>query len=114
MAEGSGQWAVLKPGQQAVLSRGNSPLTINNSPDLEQVMAWKNGEFVFNDQRIENIMKQLSRWYDVEVAYSGKQVEEGFNGKFPRNVPVSKILRVLEHTTLVHFKIDGKKITVMP
>jgi transmembrane sensor len=105
---------VLKPGQQAVLSRALSPLTIDHSPDLEQVIAWTNGMFIFRDQRIENIMRQLSRWYDVEVSYSKGPITEGFNATIPRNVPVSKVLRLLELTTLVHFKIEGKKITVLP
>jgi transmembrane sensor len=120
----SGEWPVasgksfdqeimLKPGEQAVFTP-HSPLAIDHSPDLEQVMAWTNGQFVFRDQRIDNIMKQLSRWYDVEISYSGKPVQEGFNATIPRNVPVSKVLRLLELTTLVHFKIEGKKITVLP
>jgi len=109
----SNQEIMLKPGEQAVFTP-HSPLAINHSPDLDQVMAWTTGQFVFRDQRIENIMKQLSRWYDVEINYSGKPVQEGFNATIPRNVPVSKVLRLLELTTLVHFKIEGKKITVLP
>jgi transmembrane sensor len=116
----NGQWpmvngkiAILQPGEQAVL-RGNSPFTIDHSPDLEQVMAWTNGQFMFREQRIENIMKQISRWYNVEVTFAGKPTQEGFTATIPRNVPVSKVLRYLELTTLVHFKIDGNKITVLP
>ena len=107
------QGVVLQPGEQAVLAP-NTTLTINHSPDVDQVMAWRNGVFLFRDQRIENIMKQISRWYDVEVSYTGKPTQEGFNATIPRHVPVSKVLRYLELTTLVHFKIDGKKITVLP
>jgi ferric-dicitrate binding protein FerR (iron transport regulator) len=106
---------ILKPGEQASVSRQSqtSHFITVHSPDLDQVMAWKNGQFIFRDERIENIMKQISRWYDVEVEYAGKPNQEGFTATISRNVPVSKLLRYLELTTLVHFKIDGKKITVM-
>lgn len=115
----NGEWSILKPGQQAVIQhlsagRQGSQLTIHDNVDLEPIMAWTNGQFIFRDQRIEQIMKQLSRWYDVEVSYVGKPVQEGFNATIPRNLPVSKVLRYLELTTLVHFKIEGKKITVFP
>lgn len=118
-ANGKEQSVVLKPGEQAIalaspLTTDHSPLTIDHSPDLQQAMAWKNGRFIFRDERIEDIMKQVSRWYDVEVKYAGKPVQEGFTATIARNVPVSKLLRYLELTTLVHFKIDGKKITVLP
>lgn len=118
-ANGIEQFIVLKPGEQAIalanpLTIDHSSFTIDHSPDLQQTMAWKNGQFIFRDERIENIMKQISRWYDVSVEYAGKPNQEGFTATIPRNVPVSKVLRYLELTTLVHFTIDGKKITVMP
>jgi len=72
------------------------------------------GERIFREQRIENIMKQISRWYNVDVTFAGKPTQEGFTASIPRNVPVSKVLRYLELTTLVHFKIDGNRITVLP
>jgi type II secretory pathway component GspD/PulD (secretin) len=97
-----------------VSSGTHSPFTIDHSPDLDQVVAWTTGQFIFREQRIENIMKQISRWYNVEVAFAGKPTQEGFTATIPRNVPVSKVLRYLELTTLVHFKIDGNKITVLP
>jgi len=125
-----GKTAILKPGEQAIAiasplttdhadSRhpdkvGNSPLSIDHSPDLEATIAWTTGKFIFREQRIENIMKQISRWYNVEVTFAGKPVQEGFTASIPRNVPVSKVLKYLELTTLVHFKIDGNRITVLP
>jgi transmembrane sensor len=110
---------VLRPGEQAViaghspLTTDNSPLTIDHSPDLEQVIAWKNELFQFQDASIESIMRQVARWYDVEVEYKGK-IEKQFVGKIPRRVPVSTLLKILESTGWVHFAIDGKKIIVKP
>ncbi|WP_207516057.1 FecR family protein [Longitalea luteola] len=109
---GNERQVVLNPGEQA---RMNGHVTqVVQSVDTDEIVAWTNGMFIFRDQRIEDIMKQISRWYDVEVHYAGKPVQEGFNGTIPRNVPVSKVLRLLELTTLVHFRIEGKKVTVLP
>jgi len=96
------------------LTTDHSPLTIDHSPDLESTIAWTTGQFIFREQHIETIMKQISRWYNVEVTFAGKPTQEVFTATIPRNVPVSKVLRYLELTTLVHFKIDGNRITVLP
>jgi hypothetical protein len=120
-AEGRGQRVekeqsvVLKPGEQAELI-ADSRLTIHekSNVNIEEVLAWKNGRFLFDNASIESIMKQISRWYNVEVTFAGKPTQEGFTASIPRNVPVSKVLRYLELTTLVHFKIDGNRITVLP
>ncbi|WP_315815296.1 FecR domain-containing protein [Paraflavitalea speifideaquila] len=71
---------LLKPGEQAGVKvstnvggrEGASPLTIHHSPDIEQVMAWKNGYFHFNRDDLETVMRQIARWYDVEIVYEGK------------------------------------------
>ena len=104
--------AMLKPGEQAVLSRTNSQLTIHHSPDLDQVMSWKNGQFYFSNSDIETIMRQMARWYDVEVEYKVHPTD-GYTISLSRNVPVSKLLKYLELSGGVKFKIEGKKIVVM-
>jgi len=101
---------LIKPGEQ-VVAKANS-LTIDYSPDLDQTMAWKNGMFKFNDITIEDLMKQLARWYDVEVVYEDRPAEH-FVSTIPRDVPASQAFKILETTGRVHFKIDGKKVTVM-
>lgn len=102
----------LAPGQQAVA--GSNSLKIVKDADVDVVVAWKEGVFKFNDANIDMVMKQLSRWYDIDIKYEGSPVKEYFNGTIPRNVPVSKVLELLELTGLVHFKIEGKTITVTP
>jgi transmembrane sensor len=108
----NGQWSILKPGEQVSVSH-SSQLSKPIPVQTEEVLAWKNGLFLFDNASIESIMKQISRWYNVEVTYAGKPIQEGFTATISRNVPVSKLLRYLELTTLVHFKIDGNRITVM-
>lgn len=117
---------VLRPGQQAVLSgdpgaakngggaiKGNlASIRVVDDPDIDEVMAWKNGAFKFNDATIESIMRQMARWYDVEVVYDTK-VSQHFIADVPRDVPASELLKLLELTDQVHFKIEGKKITVI-
>jgi len=104
---------LLKPGEQAVatLSLSKGPLTIHRSPDLEQVLAWKNGMFLFKNTSIDAIMKQVARWYDVEVVFEDR-VTEQLNGSIPRDVSASNLFKILELTGKVHFTIEGKKIIV--
>ncbi|SIO55111.1 FecR family protein [Chitinophaga niabensis] len=103
---------VLQPGQQSLAGQNDNTLKLVKNADIAAVTAWKEGVFKFNDAEIETVMKQLSRWYDIEIVYEGNPVKEYFNGTIPRNVPVSKVLELLELTGLVHFKIEGKRIIV--
>jgi transmembrane sensor len=110
---------VLKPGEQAALSGGhspltthNSPFTIDHSPDLEQVMSWKNGLFQFNNADIKTIMRQLARWYNLEVQYSKPPDDNLYYVEMPRNSKLSSILKVLELTGNIHFEIEGNKLIV--
>jgi transmembrane sensor len=103
----------LKAGEQASLSSGGELTTIRDA-NIEEVIAWKNGYFEFHDASIETIMRQVSRWYDVDVQYEGKVSQLFIGKKIPRSVNVSALFEILEATGWVHFKIDGKKITVMP
>jgi transmembrane sensor len=105
-----GEEVILKPGQQAITS-ANSPLTIHHSPDLEQVVAWKNGLFQFNNVTIETVMRQVARWYDVQVVYERDVSQDLFRGKIYRNAAISQLLTILELGG-AHFKIEGKKIIV--
>lgn len=102
---------VLKPGEQAVLSGAHSPFTIDHSPDLEQVMAWKNGLFEFNETDIQTVMKQIERWYDVQVEFDGS-FSQHFNGAIKRQENVSKVLKMLEKTGGLRFSLSGKKVIV--
>jgi transmembrane sensor len=110
---------VLKPGQQAQLisggntGNGEEVLNVDHHPDLDEVMAWKNGLFRFNGESIETIMKDAARWYNVDVVYKTDN-KLSFVATISRDVPISKLLKLLELTDRVHFQIDGKRITVLP
>ncbi|HEY1201071.1 MAG TPA: FecR domain-containing protein [Niastella sp.] len=103
---------VLKPGEQAELSRAHSPLTIRHSPDLEEIMAWKNGRFQFNGNTVHQIMDQLQRWYNIEVEYKDT-ITETFVADIKRDLPVSQLLTLLEMTKQIKFVVEGNKVTVI-
>ena len=109
---GSQQPKVIEPGEQAQVNK-NGNIEVSNSVDLNEVMAWKNGVFSFKGADIESIMREVSRWYDVDVVFE-KPVEEKFYAEVSRNTSVSTLLQMLEATRAVHFKIEGKTISVMP
>lgn len=104
---------VLTPGQQAQVMPGSEKLTVINGVDTEEVMAWKNGIFHFQKSDLPSIMRQVSRWYDMDIIFE-TEINAKFGGSIPMNVNLSQLLSMLETTGHVHFKIEGKTITVMP
>jgi transmembrane sensor len=106
----SRQTLTLQPGQQAILD--SASLRLNPHPDLDETMAWKNGSFYFDGVDIRTVMRQVQRWYNVDVRYQS-EIPASFVAKISRDVKVSELLNILELTNLVHFKIEGNKITVM-
>ena len=100
----------LIPNQQAVLTSGK---LIVSSANTEEALAWKNGYFRFNDEPLESIMAKLERWYDIEVVFEDDIKNTGFTGTITRNKNISKVLSMLEKTKGVHFKIEGRKVTVI-
>lgn len=105
------QNTVIAPGQQAVLNYSSNALSINKSVNLDEAIAWKSGLFQFDDTDIHNVMRQIGRWYDVEVVFENKIPAKRFTGKIYRNVNVSEVFKILE-TLGIQFKIEGRKIIV--
>lgn len=109
----------LKPGQQGVLTVKGGPvsnrhrLALASSPDVKQVMAWKNGLFILSNTDVPTIMRQISRWYDVDVTYEGTIPEKKLGGGLSRNLPLSEILDLLKNYG-VQFRLEGKTLYVRP
>ena len=99
---------ILKPGQQSVLGAGIEVHDV----DLETIVDWKNGNFYFNNESIQRIMKKLSRWYNVEIEYKGAIPAVVFGGEVSRSKKLTEVLELLEHTGQVHFTIEGRKVIV--
>ena len=109
---GNPQSAILKPGEQAVLAE-HSPLTIDHSPNLEQVVAWKNGTFSFTNASLETVMRQLARWYNIEVAFVGEMPGGTFSGEIDRSLTLDQVLKGLTKTR-VHYTIQNNKLLIQP
>lgn len=101
---------LLSPGQQ--FQPKESALKVVEA-DTEEVVAWKDGYFVFKNEDIRSIMRKLSRWYNVDVSYSGNIPDVGFGGNISRSKDISEVLDVLQLTNAVHFKVEGRRVTVM-
>lgn len=112
LAVGTGQKRVdgmLKPGQQSVLSRSGIAV---NDVETDEAVAWKNGQFMFTSEPISAIMRKVARWYNVDIAYQGDIADKKFTGAVSRYSNVSELLQTLELTNRIHFKLNGRKITV--
>lgn len=107
---GSREKVLIKPGEQAQVS---DVIKVAKGVDVDAVMAWKNGLFNFNNADLEMVMRQLARWYDVEVMYQGSIPKRSFGGEMQRDLNLSDVLKILEKNN-VHFKIEGKRLIVLP
>lgn len=103
--------SLIKPGQQAQLQ--NQQIKVISDADIDAVMAWKNGYFDFGGKDIGVLMRQLARWYDVDVVYD-KKINDLFFATIPRNTNLSDVLKALELTGKVKFAIINKTIHVLP
>jgi ferric-dicitrate binding protein FerR (iron transport regulator) len=103
----------LQPGEQAQLNRESQTISKAKDVDVDAEVAWHYGIFQFNNADLPTVMRQIARWYDVEVEYAGNISDREFLGKIPRDMKLSQVLSLLEKQK-VHFKIEGKKIVVSP
>jgi transmembrane sensor len=104
---------LLKPGEQGALNLSQTAFEIKEV-DTEDAVAWKNGLFAFNNEDIHSIMNSISRWYDVDVIFPPNFKGKNFGGTISRFKDVSEVLNALELTGSIHFKVEGRRITVMP
>ena len=100
---------MLAPGQQARLTING--IELKKNVDLDQVMAWKNGYFLFDNTDIYTLMRQISRWYNIEVIYEPNVKNDVFFGEIERKAELNEVLKILEVGDL-HFKLNGHKLTV--
>jgi len=111
------QSKMIVPGEQASIKRDllidMPPAKINvATTDVNGSVAWKNNLFLFDSEDVESVMKEIARWYNVEIEYRDGIPQTHFSGSISRNNNISQILNMLELTGGVHFSIDGRKVTV--
>jgi ferric-dicitrate binding protein FerR (iron transport regulator) len=109
---GNGRYSVLRPGQQSAVNSSGA-INILEQVNIGAVIAWKQGYFSFAQTDLRSVMRQIGRWYDVEIVYEGAVPDKKFGGAIPRDSPASEVLKILE-VSGVHFRIEGKKIVVIP
>jgi len=101
---------LLKPGQQGVIKKNENKIEIKKA-DMDEVIAWKNGLFQFDGANITTIMREIGRWYNVDIIYAGKVPVRSFEGKISRDAQLSDVLKILALSN-VKFSVEGKKIIV--
>lgn len=100
---------VLKPGEQGQITTGIRVSQAN----MEAVLGWKNGRFVFRDASMQHIGSQIARWYNVDIEYNGA-IPYHFNATIERKEPLSRLLQLLQQTKRVRFTLEGKKLIIQP
>ena len=106
---GNGKELLLKPGQQSLVGKDFTVAAV----DTESVVDWKNGDFNFKDEDLKASMRKIARWYDVEVIYDESAPEDlQLGGWVSRSKNISAVLKVIESTGKVHFKVQGRRVTV--
>jgi transmembrane sensor len=103
---------LLQPEEQAQLNRKSQTISKAKDVDVDAEVAWHYGLFQFNNADLPTVMRQLARWYDMEVEYEGNVQSKRFGGIISRNKNLGEVLRVLELND-VHFRMEGKKIILM-
>ncbi len=102
--------ALLNPGQAALLNNGSEEILVRDV-DAEEEVAWKNGMFRFSATDLKLIMREISRWYNVDVRYEGDVSRKYITGEAPRSTSLSELLEVLK-LNHVHLRIEGRTIIV--
>ncbi|RZF58443.1 FecR family protein [Sphingobacterium corticibacterium] len=108
----AGSSYTLRPGERSVYDKTKRQVT-KETFDPEEILAWQEGYFMFNEESIEHVMRKIARWYDVEVEYKGNMKGKLFSGTVSRFGQVDEVLDMLELTGTVTFKIEGRRILVM-
>lgn len=103
---------MLVPGQQAILSKSGDGISVDARADIEETIAWKNGLFEYKSKDLTHVMRDVARWYDIEIVYDGPKPTDTFTGGISRAVTLTELLTILEMSR-IHFKLDGRKLTVL-
>jgi ferric-dicitrate binding protein FerR (iron transport regulator) len=101
---------IITPGQQALIA--DNTTSLNNHPNLDEVMAWKNDEFIFNSATIPSILRELSKWYDVDIEYQSAIPSGHYSGMISRDNNLSQVLKILEAGG-IKFQIMKDKLIVL-
>ncbi len=102
----------LSPGQQVTLNKKGRMLLIKDA-DISKAIAWKDNLFWFKNNTIQEVMRQIARWYDADVVIKGN-IPQHFTGSISQNVDVHRVFSILQETGNIHFEVKGHQIIVTP
>lgn len=112
LSSGSGK-RMLVPGQQGVVDlKADKSISVREA-DVDEAVSWKNGNFMFVNEDITSIMRKISRWYNVDIVYRDDVSDKTFTGTISQFSDVTDVLRIIQLTKVVHFKIEERRIIVM-
>ena len=104
---------ILEPNQQTILNTQNEELTFIPEVDVNDLISWKNGIFSFKEKSLEDIMKTLSRWYDVDIVIKNEElVSKKFTGTLSKKIPIEKILSIMQSTTKINYTMNTDEIII--
>ena len=103
--------STIIPGEQAQLS-ANNKINVNKIENVEDVIAWKNGTFNFDNADLETSLRQIARWYDVDIIFEGEVPNKKFSGEMQRVLSLHQVIKLLEKNN-VYCRIEGKKLIVL-
>lgn len=102
----------IVPGQQARYAEGKQIL-VSNAASVDDVVAWKEGLFAYQNSSIAQVLRDVARWYDIDVVYTGNKVpNDTFTGEIPRTATLTELLEILKMSR-VNFRIEGRQLTVL-
>ncbi|WP_431215918.1 FecR domain-containing protein [Puia sp. P3] len=104
--------SLLRPGQQ-LLAASDGKTSLVADADVQKITAWKEGNFIFHGDELSDIMKQLARWYDIDVHYDSP-VTDHYTGKISRQVNISQVLKMLQAAGGVNFTVENRQVRVSP
>lgn len=102
---------LIEPGEQAVLDKADENSIAKRLVNINKETSWINGIFSFEGDDLKSVMRQVARWYDVNVIYAGPISEEKYFGEISRSSKLSEVIKILELNN-VHFEVAGKTIKV--
>jgi transmembrane sensor len=99
---------IIKPNEQAVFKNA---LLSKTTVDADEFTAWKSGVILFRNADIHDVMRKISRWYNVDVEYHGQMLSDTYNGEIPRNAAFSEVLKILKLDD-INVTVSGRKLIV--
>lgn len=103
----------LKPGQQAIVQKSANTITVS-AANIKQVLAWKDGLFIFDGKQKSEILRELSRWYDIEIEDKSGHSATTYSGVLNRSLSLEELLDLLRESNVMNGKISGRKLIILP